>query len=324
MRRFSTRLFAFVLFLLGASAVSGAANPLQLRIPYTTEKGGQSDRQIQLLAAIINKEMPGAFNVQLYPGSQLGSGTENVQGVETGTLESAALGSEGLAVDQRLGFFELPWIFSGFDQFQAAISGKLFDQVAQIFGDHQLHLIAIYGSGFRDIMTKQPVRKLSDFKGLRIRVAPSPARLALFKYLGATPVTIEWAETYIALEQGTVDGVEAFPAFLKSGKIYEQAKYLDDVHYVSAPFFIVFSEKFWSALTGDQRTRLLKAGRESMRAANDLAAREEQGNMDFMKSQGVQIVKTDLRGQEQLRATLVDDYVKKYGDTLLKLASVKK
>ena len=304
---------------LGGDLGSAASAPkVQLRIAFPTEKGGLGDRQVQTFVSAINREIPDVFQIATYPGSQLGTGTENVQAVETGTLECAALGSEGEAVDPQLGFFDLPWTFSGFGQFRRAVSGSLFDPIAQVFAKHGLHLVAIYGFGFRDLLTKSPVNALTDLKGRRIRIAPAPSRVAFFRLLTATPVTIEWANTYIALEQGTVDGVEAFPQFLRSGRMYEQAKYLDDFHYNSQPSFIVFSDRFWSALPRGVQAGLLKAGRESMTPANALAESTEAEDIGFMKMHGVRMVKTDLGGYERIRATLSRDYTKQFGDSWLK------
>lgn len=314
--RFYSTLVVVLLAALGSLAF---AQGKTLRIAFTTAKGGLGDQQGEIFKKMLDQELPGYFNVKLYPGSQLGSGSENVQGVETGTLEGAGLGSEGIQVDPKLGIFDLPWIFKDFSAFRAATNpdGKFFSAMKQVFDQHGMVLLAIYGSGFRDVLTRKPVRSLDGFKGMKVRISVSPARKAFWETLGATPVAIEWADTYLALQNGTVDGVEAFPVFLKSGKMYEQAKYLDDIHYIAAPLFIVVSKVFWSGLSQNAQQALVTAGKDSMKPANDLAVQQQNADIKFMVDHGVTDVKTDLAGYKAIRDKLSQEYRSKYGSTWL-------
>jgi tripartite ATP-independent transporter DctP family solute receptor len=308
--------------LVGAPLVARAAGATKMRLAFTVAKDTLTDHQIHIFVDLVNKAAPGALDITIYPGSQLGTGTEIAQSVQLGTLESAALGSEGIAIDPKLALFEIPWAFPDFMAFQKAVSGPLFDELAKVYDSRGLVLLAIHGNGFRDIMTKTPVEKLADFAGKRIRLAPSPARIAFFKALGAVPITIEWTDTYLALQQGSVDGVEAFPIYLRNGKMYEQAAYLDHIRYVSAPNFVCVNKGFWSALPEASQAALRQAGRDSMDPANALAEKDEQQNIEFMQQHGVTLVHTDLTGYEDIRHSQTQAYAKEFGDEWLKLLDI--
>lgn len=290
-----------------------------LRIAFTTSKSGVGYQQAAIFKQYVDQALPGFFNVKLYPGSQLGSGAEDVQAIETGTLEGSEFGSEGIQVDPKLGLFDLPWVFKDFASFRAATQAgsPLFASMAKVFDQHGIKLLAVYGSGLRDVLTKKPVQSLAGFKGMKIRISVSPARKAFWQMVGATPVAIEWADTYLALQQGTVDGVEAYPVFLKSGKMYEHAKYLDDIHYIVAPFFIVVSKTFWNSLPKNAQAALVSAGKESMNPANDLALKQQSADIKFMEDHGVTLVPTDLTGYQSIRTKLTQDYRSKYGSSWL-------
>ena len=47
-----------------------------------------------------------------------------------------------------------------------------------------------------------------DLKGQTIRVPPIPTLVEVFKQFGANPVPMIWGEVYMAVRQGTVDGLE--------------------------------------------------------------------------------------------------------------------
>lgn len=54
------------------------------------------------------------------------------------------------------------------------------------------------------VYTNKKIEKVSDFKGLKIRVMP--LYIPFIKALGATPVTIPPSEIYTSMERGVVDG----------------------------------------------------------------------------------------------------------------------
>lgn len=299
-----------------------AQTPNKMRIAFTVAKDSLTDQQTHIFIDELNKTVPGAFDITVYPGSQLGTGTEIAQSVQLGTLEAAALGSEGVSVDPSLAIFELPWVFPDSAAYQKAVSGPFFDEVSKVYDQRGLVLLSIFSQGFRDVLAQTPYASLKDMKGQRIRIAPSPARVAFFKELGAIPITIQWADTYLALQQGTVDGVEAFPIYLRSGKMYEQAKNLNYIHYVSAPVFLCVSKAYWAGLSKKDQQAMLKAGRAAMERGNKLSATEEQKNIDAMLEQGVKMVETDLTGYEDIRAKLLKDYESKFGSDWLKMIGI--
>ena len=63
-----------------------------------------------------------------------------------------------------------------------------------------------------------------DLKGFCCAFA-SPIFVSLFKTLGASPVAINWGETYSALQTKVVDGLEQSLINMEASKVYEVQKY---------------------------------------------------------------------------------------------------
>jgi TRAP-type C4-dicarboxylate transport system substrate-binding protein len=82
------------------------------------------------------------------------------------------------------------------------------------------------GWGFRNMMSnKRPIFTPDDMKGLTIRVQESPTYIALMKALGANPVPMPYVEVYLAMKQGTIDGME-LPSFsVTADKFQEVTKF---------------------------------------------------------------------------------------------------
>ncbi len=75
------------------------------------------------------------------------------------------------------------------------------------------------------ILSKRPIRKLEDLKGMKIRSAGGFASNIL-KTLGAVPVVVPSVEAYNAFQRGVLDGVHFSHSDQVSYRIYEVGKYL--------------------------------------------------------------------------------------------------
>src|SRR3546814_14855340 len=80
-------------------------------------------------------------------------------------------------------------------------------------------------AGFRNVINNvRPVKAPADLKGMKLRVQPSDMFLDSFRDLGANPVPMPWSDTFTAVQQGTVDGLEIPLAVIYANKYTEVTK----------------------------------------------------------------------------------------------------
>jgi TRAP-type C4-dicarboxylate transport system substrate-binding protein len=101
-----------------------------------------------------------------------------------------------------------------------------------------------------------PVKSAKDLKGLRVRVSGT-TQLDLIQGLGATQVTIDFAEVYAALQQGVIDCAVTDRASGNAQKWYEAARYLYTLQVVLAVGTYSANLKMWQALPRDVQDFLL-------------------------------------------------------------------
>ena len=89
-----------------------------------------------------------------------------------------------------------------------------------------VEFVAFGEVGFRHLLTKRPVTKLEDLKGLKIRTPELRVWVDFWRKLGANPTPLPYAEQYSALSTGVIDGLEADYFSILGFKWYEQAKNL--------------------------------------------------------------------------------------------------
>ena len=101
------------------------------------------------------------------------------------------------------------------------------------------------------VITKKPVRKLEDMKGLTLR---APGRFGdVINALGGTPAPTPIMETYDAIAKGVIDGVFTPYETLKTFKFAEIAKYVTDTTFIgpSYPFYVVMNKKSYQKMPAE-------------------------------------------------------------------------
>jgi TRAP-type transport system periplasmic protein len=121
-------------------------------------------------------------------------------------------------------------------------------------------------SGFY-IFSKQPIRKLDDFKNVKIR--SHSGYDPLFKRVGAIPIGMNISEIYGALERGVVQAAP-YPIFVYDMGLAEVSKFvLADAFWPSHTTFIYVNLRKFNSLTPKQRQILVDSQIENEK---DLAA----------------------------------------------------
>ena len=107
-------------------------------------------------------------------------------------------------------------------------------------------------SGYRDVTTStKPINTANDFKGLKIRVPPSPLWVSLFSALGASPTSITINELYAALQTKVVDGQENPLTIIEAQKLYEVQKFCSLTSHMWDGFWMLANKRAWDGLPKD-------------------------------------------------------------------------
>ncbi|WP_417277239.1 TRAP transporter substrate-binding protein [Castellaniella sp.] len=134
-----------------------------------------------------------------------------------------------------------------------AIRDEFDKEVQQRFN---VKTLALWPFGPQILFCKDPIEKLEDFKGKKIRTFTT-SMATLVQGLGGSPVTLQYAEVYLALQRGVADcGVTASSAG-NGGKWPEVTKYLVPLavsnsmqgHFINLDTWKQFSAEKQQALT---------------------------------------------------------------------------
>jgi tripartite ATP-independent transporter DctP family solute receptor len=208
------------------------------------------------MAAAIKQETNGRFDLQVFPSSQLGSDTDTLSQVRSGGVEFFTL--SGLILSTLVpaaSINGMGFAFPNYDSVWKAMDGDLGGYVrAQIAKANLFAMEKIWDNGFRQTTTStKPVQTPDDFRGMKLRVPPSPLWTSMFKAFDASPASINFNEVYSALQTKIVDGQENPLAIIATAKLYEVQKYCSLTNHMWDGFWFLANQRAWQSLPDDVR-----------------------------------------------------------------------
>lgn len=282
----------------------------------------ENDANLNFIKTIEEKSN-GKIKVEYYHSSQLGNDKQVVVAALGGSLDIVK-SSAGNLMDysDALAFADLPGLFKSQKHLRAvfqneAIRQEISDAIYSDIGMAPVNF-DVDGGAARALFynRKGGIAKVpSDMKGVKLRTTGSEIEMALFSQWGASSVPMNFNELYLALQQGTVDGLYGHPIGTYGNKLCEVTKYCTviDMSYIAS--VQLMSQSCIEKLGGEGSELyqiVMDAGKE-LELYKDKLIEEKLGTiMAQIQTDGVEVYVPDDQEIEQWRATgqaVWDDYV---------------
>ena len=217
-------------------------------------------RMIEAAERVL-KATDGRVEIRIFPNNQLGSDTDMLSQLRSGALEFFSLSGLILAtLVPPASINGVGFAFKNYDQVWAAMDGKLGAFVrAEIAKRGLFAYERIFDNGFRQTTSAtRPIKVPEDFKGFKIRVPPSPLWTSMFQALGASPVTINFAEVYSALQTKIADAQENPLSLIETAKLYEVQKNCSMTNHMWDGFWLLANKRALEKLPADVQAILAR------------------------------------------------------------------
>ncbi len=182
-------------------------------------------------------------------------------------------------------------------------------------------MLGYWDNGIRHVSnSKRPVLTPADMKGLKIRTPPDAVTIDIMTALGAETQQIKFAELYVALQQGVVDGQENPLANVEASKLYEVQKFISLTGHKFEMTPLLMSKRTWDRLSEADRKIIMEAANEATAVQRKLSKEaDDKPGRSNCQSKGVKIDKVDTapfaKATESVTAKWtsgpIGDYVKK-------------
>ncbi len=270
-----------------ASEAAAAAKVIRISTP-----GTDSEWQSKALVAFkdaLEKSMPGAFDVQIhYNGTLFAQGTE-IEAMQRGNLEVALTSPADIAeLIPEYSIFTTGYLIRDPAHLDAIYDGDIGKEYkAKVAADLELEILRSQYLGTRHVILREPrtVNVPADLAGVKLRMPGSKAWQFLGNALGANATPLAFEEVYLAMQTGTIDGLENPLPDAISAKFYEVSKQVVLTGHQVANIFFTMAKPFWDSLSDEERAAIL-AAEDAAKKLNDdgVLATEADGKAFFEKN----------------------------------------
>jgi tripartite ATP-independent transporter DctP family solute receptor len=240
----------------------------------------------------VEEKTQGRVKVDIFPNAQLGDEGTMVAGLKIGSVDAVFTSTAPVSeFVQEIDILNLPFLFKDIDHSLRVANGPVGDALKAKIDPLVSGVVAGWGSiGERDMWnSKHPIKTLADLKGLKMRTQQSAIQKDTYAALGAQPTPMPFSELFTALQTGVVDGADNGPIDILSEKFYEVTKYLTLTQHFIVLVPMLVSDKALAKLTPEDKAVVLAAAKESTRVMSDEAKKQNEGAIDKLKGQGLEV-----------------------------------
>lgn len=270
-----------------------------------------------MFAELVESYSNGSITVDVFPSSQIASGTTAIEYVQMGTLDIALESTMSLSnFVTEIGVLDMPFMFASRDEAYAALDGEagaVLEAAAEAQG---FKILGWWDNGFRSIVsTKGIITSPDDMAGLKIRTPESAIFIATFEALGCLPTPTAVSEVFSALQLGTVDASENSDSNNLNNKYTEVADYYTvSKHMYTAEPLLMSLEKF-NSFSEAQQEAIMQAASEAGAYQRELAIALDEDIMDQIAATGVEMYYVeDLTPFKDAVAGVYDMFEDEFGD----------
>ncbi len=288
---------------LGVTQAQDKTFTMKITLPTMNETQHQVAKNF---AAAVEKDSGGRIKAEIYPNSQLGAISRQIEGVQFGAIQAAVIPPEFfVGVDERFEVMTAPGLADDLEHAQRIAADPAVRKLVLALGAGKgLHGVGLGVLTPSSIISKTPIRHLADFQGKKLRIFASDFQSVALKRLGATPIAMTLGDVVPAIQQGAIDGaIAALNVFVPMHYV-DAAKYVTETNQPMIFCVVEISQKWYDSLSPDLQQIIDKDGNaESLGIAQfaiDFRNKMGKGWAD----QGGELIKLPRDEQAEMMRTL--------------------
>ncbi len=302
-----------------------AADPLVIRLAFevpAVPENQYNELSIQFKEQ-VEKISGGAIRVEVFGDGQLGTERENFEAVQMGTLEMSTISNASIGVFAAPAIaIDLPMMFPSKEAAYKALDGAAGKAIVDaIEAETGVKGLAFGEAGFRHMITADtPIHNVADMNGLKIRVMQNEMYVNTYKAIGANAVPMAYGEVLTALQQKTIDGLDAPLQMIISGGIHNVGKAVSLTGHFYNALQLIINKAFFDGLTAQQQEWITTAAKNAGPLQREVLKGREDAWIGDLKAANVTVVLPDAIDLSDLDAKLVDiydSYTKQIGGTFV-------
>lgn len=217
-----------ILFLLltACGKIGDDEGAIKLRLSHVFNPNEELAISIELVAQRIYEKTNGNVEILTYPNAQIAAYKDGVEMVSRGAYfisveDPSYIGDYVPEFTALVG----PLLYNNYDEYMELVKTPMVAEWKSRLEEQGIKVLSLnYIFGFRNLITDRVVKTPDDLKGVKLRTPGSKLFIETLNAMGANATPLPWGETFSALQQGVVDGLEGSEFTNLGAKVYETGK----------------------------------------------------------------------------------------------------
>lgn len=260
---------------------------LVLKLSHVFSPDEQLTKSMDAAAASILEKTNGAIEIQTFPQGQIATYKDGVEQVVRGA-NFISVEDPSYIGDYVPEFTALvgPMLYNNYDEYVELVQTEMVEGWKKKAEEQGIKILALdFVFGFRNVITDKVVKTPEDLQGVKLRTPGSQLFIETLNAMGATATPLPWGETFSALEQGVVEGLEGSEFTNIGTKVYETGmKNVALTNHFLGTCGVYISMDVWNEIPEEYRTII-----------QDEFTAEANHMVELLKSQHSDVVK-ELEG----------------------------
>lgn len=274
------------------------------RLSHVTAENSPKHVAAVKFAAAASERAGGRVEIQVYPNSQLYPDWDELSALLRGDIQFIAVApSKLIQFDPAWQVFDLPYLFTGFEQVEHLFTSPPGMELRQRLAARGLVALAIWPNGFKQFTNnRRPLVSPADFQGLVFRAQVGQVLQDQFAAVGARAVVSSFNTLYADIERGFIDAQENTLNNIYTRNLQAVQPYLTISDHGFLSYVVIVQGAWWRSLDPERRQALEEGLEEATQWARDHAqAMNEESLERLIKTGRVEVYTLTAAERERLR-----------------------
>ena len=280
------------LFLL--TAVAFAEDHYELVFSHIADENNSWQKGALRFKEEVEKNSNGRITVTIYPNSELGSESDTLEMIQTGTCDMTITADSLSTWAPDIGFMGTPYMIADYDHLEKVVTGDVGAKIEkEILEKAGMRCLTWFARGPRYLTSTVKVTSPADLSKVVIRVPDVPMYVKTWQSFGAKPVPMALSEVFTSVQQGTINAQENPLSLIRSYGFAEIFPYCMETEHVRGWIYVVIGEQKYQSLPDDLKKVVDDAALAMQETERENFYNDEKTLREELEAAGMEFVPVD-------------------------------
>jgi TRAP-type C4-dicarboxylate transport system substrate-binding protein len=275
--------------------LSSGAAAITLKVATLAPDGTSWMKLMREGAGEISERTAGRVKLKFYPGGVMGNTGSVLQKMRIGQLQGGAFtGSDLAQVYPDAQLYSMPLVFHSHEEVDY-VRQHIDETLIEGLANHGMVVLGISDGGFAYIMSKAPLRKLSDLKEHKVWMPEGDVLTeTMLESAGVSPIPLPVADVYTGLQTGLLDTVAGIPTGIIAFQWYTRVSYLTDVPLMFLTGMLAIDSKAFDRIKPYDQKVVREVMGAIFRKLDAVNRADNESARSALQNQGIKFVHPDV------------------------------